>query len=115
MLRVPARDARGDLRPTDVQVGFELLLVLAAEAEAVRSHRGLLVADLAGQPALIRGLVLPPHLPLARGVFQDNASQWGVWRKDQGAHQSWLTAMRRADTCNTVTVKHRITPSPLIT
>src|SRR5213594_4500570 len=71
MLRVLARDARGDLRPTDVQVGFELLLVLAAEAEAVRSHRGLLVANLAGQPALVRGLVLPPHLPLARVVFED--------------------------------------------
>src|SRR5437773_9015356 len=69
VLRVLARDARGDLHPSRVQVGLELLLILAAEAEAVRAHGGLLVADLAAEPGRVGGLVFPPHLPLARGVF----------------------------------------------
>src|SRR2546429_3290835 len=71
VLRVLARDPRGDLHPATVQVGLELLLVLAAEPEAVRAHRGLLVADLIREPDLIGGLVLAPHLPLARVVFED--------------------------------------------
>src|SRR5712691_9443105 len=71
VLRVLARDARGDLRSANVQIGLELLLVLAAEAEAVRAHGGLLVADLAGEPDFVGALVLPPHLPLARVVVED--------------------------------------------
>src|SRR5881396_3725413 len=67
VLRVLARDARGDLHPSRVQVGLELLLILAAEAEAVRAHGGLLVA----KPGRVSGLVFPPHLPLARVVFED--------------------------------------------
>src|SRR5437867_8310506 len=46
VLRVLARDAGGDLDTAAVEVFLELLLVLAAEAEAVRAHRGVLVADL---------------------------------------------------------------------
>src|SRR5947207_4561094 len=71
VLRVLARDARGDLHPSRVQVGLELLLILAAEAEAVRAHGGLLVADLVAKPGRVSGLVFPPHLPLARVVFED--------------------------------------------
>src|SRR5207302_5693530 len=71
VLRVLARDPRGDFHPTAVQISRELLLVLAAEPEAVRAHGGLLVADLLGHPAAVLVLVLPPHLPLARVVFED--------------------------------------------
>src|SRR4030095_3885681 len=68
VLRVLAGDAGHDLPPALVEVVLELLVVLAAKAEAVRAHRGGLVADLAGQPGLVGGLVLAPHLPLAGAV-----------------------------------------------
>src|SRR5438105_15155540 len=63
VLRVLARDARGDLHPSRVQVGLELLLILAAEAEAVRAHGCLLVAVLAAKPVRVGGRVFPPPLP----------------------------------------------------
>src|SRR4029450_4530566 len=68
--RVLAGDTRRDLHAAGVEVLLQLLLVLAAEAEAVRAHGGLLVADLAGEPGLVGGLVLAPHLPLAGVVFE---------------------------------------------
>src|SRR3989449_7795320 len=68
VLRVLARDAGGDLDTAAVEVFLELLLVLAAEAEAVRAHGGVLVADLLRHPGLVLLLVVPPHFPLARGV-----------------------------------------------
>src|SRR3989338_3575176 len=71
VLSVLARDARGDLDAARVEVGLQLLRVLAPEAKAVRAHRRLLVADLGGQPGLVPVLVLPPHLPLARVVVED--------------------------------------------
>src|SRR6185295_3114653 len=68
--RVLARDARGNLDAAVLEVRPELLLVLAAEAEPVRADGRLLVADLVGQPGLIRRLVLAPHLPLAGVVLE---------------------------------------------
>src|SRR5947208_14845641 len=70
VLGVLARDARGDLDAARIEIGLQLLLVLAAEAEPVRAHRRLLVADLGAEPGLVGGLVLPPHLPLARVVLE---------------------------------------------
>src|SRR5439155_6044831 len=70
VLRVLARDAGGDLDTATVEVFLKLLLVLAAEAEAVRAHRGVLVADLLRHPGLVPLLVVPPHLPLARVVVE---------------------------------------------
>src|SRR5437660_10362607 len=67
---VLARDAGRDLHAAAVEVARQLLLVLAAEAEAVRADRGLLVADLGGEPRRVGGLVLPPHLPLAGVVLE---------------------------------------------
>ena len=63
--------------PPRVEVLLELLLVLAAEAEAVRARRRLLVADLVDQPRLVHGLVLAPHLPLARVVGEDRLVDHG--------------------------------------
>src|SRR3989442_4103453 len=65
VLRVLARDAGGDLDTAAVEVFLELLLVLAAEAEAVGAHGGVLVADLLRHPGLVPVLVVSPHLPLA--------------------------------------------------
>src|SRR5205823_8382369 len=70
VLSVLARDARRDLDAARVQVRLQLFLVLAAEPEPVGAHRGLLVADLLGHPGVVRALVLPPHLPLARVVLE---------------------------------------------
>src|SRR6058998_3699134 len=70
VLRVLARNARGDLDAAGVEVRLELLLVLAAEAEAVRAYGGVLVADLRRHPGLVAALVLAPHLPLARVVVE---------------------------------------------
>src|SRR5688572_4206883 len=67
---VLAGDAGRDLHPARVQVPLQLLLVLAAEAEAVRADGGLLVPDLRGQPGLVSGLVVAPHLPLAGVVLE---------------------------------------------
>src|SRR5437899_2587104 len=70
VLRVLAGNAGRDLHAALLEVGHQLLLVLAAEAEAVRAHRGRLVADLGQQPRLVGGLVLAPHLPLAGVVVE---------------------------------------------
>src|SRR5437867_8248519 len=70
VLRVLARDAGGDLDTAAVEVFLELLLVLAAEAEAVRAHGGVLVADLLRHPGLVLLLVVPPHFPLSRVVVE---------------------------------------------
>src|SRR5712664_3477021 len=70
VLRVLARDAGGDLDTAAVEVARDLLLVLAAEPEAVGAHGGLLVADLVRHPGLVPVLVVPPHLPLARVVVE---------------------------------------------
>src|SRR5437899_5824966 len=70
VLRVLAGDAGDDLGSAFLEVLLELLLVLAAEPEPVRADRRVLVADLLGHPGLIRGLVLAPHLPLARVVLE---------------------------------------------
>src|SRR5882724_6906555 len=70
VLRVLARDAGGDLDTAAVEILLELLLVLAAEAEAVRAHGGVLVADLLLHPGLVPLLVVPPHFPLARVVVE---------------------------------------------
>src|SRR5437879_1231988 len=69
-LRVLARNAGGDLDPAALEVLGDLLLVLAAEAEAVGTHGGLLVADLLRHPGRVLVLVLAPHLPLARVVVE---------------------------------------------
>src|SRR5262249_3246328 len=63
-------DARGDLHAASVQVVLDLLLVLAAEPEAVRADHVGLVVDLRGHPRLVLVLVLAPHLPLARVVLE---------------------------------------------
>src|SRR2546421_2940896 len=60
VLRVLARNARGDLDAAGVEVRLERLLVLAAEAEAVRAYGGVLVRDLRRPPALVASLVLGP-------------------------------------------------------
>src|SRR2546422_2905324 len=70
VLRVLARDAGGDLDTAAVEIFLELLLVLAAEAEAVRAHGGVLVADLLIHPGLVPLLVAAPHFPLARVVVE---------------------------------------------
>src|SRR5712692_8653252 len=70
VLSVLARDACRDLHTAEVEVGLDLLVVLAAEAEAVRAYRSLLVTDLGAEPGLVAGLVLPPHLPLAGVVLE---------------------------------------------
>src|SRR2546428_756142 len=67
---VLTRDAGRDLHATTVEVLFDLLVVLAAEPEAMRPHRGLLVADLRAEPRLVAGLVLAPRLPLAGVVIE---------------------------------------------
>src|SRR5205823_15077474 len=61
VLRVLARDARRDLDAARVEVRLQLLLVLAAEAEPVGAHRGLLVADLLGHPGVVRALRSEEH------------------------------------------------------
>src|SRR5713101_4783983 len=67
---VLARDARCDLDAALVQVLLYLLIVLPAEAEAVRARDVLLRVDLVGHPRLVRALVLAPHLPLAGVVLE---------------------------------------------
>src|SRR5205085_12086424 len=50
-----AGNARRDLDAAQLQVLLDLLVVLAAEPEAMRAHHVLLVVDLRGQPLLVRG------------------------------------------------------------
>src|SRR3970040_2356040 len=57
VLRVLARGGGPDLHAAAVEVLPELLVVLPAEAEAVRARRGRLVADLGDEPRLVGGLV----------------------------------------------------------
>src|SRR5262249_21609037 len=65
---VLAGDACGDLDTALLQVPLDLLLVLAAEAEAVRADDVVLGLDLVAEPGRVPRLVLDPHLPLARVV-----------------------------------------------
>src|SRR4029453_19108963 len=65
-----AGNARGDLDAARLQLLLDLLLVLAAEAEAVRAGDVLLAVDLVGHPGLVLALVVAPHLPLARVVLE---------------------------------------------
>src|SRR2546423_13048302 len=58
---VLAGNARGDRHAAEIEILLQLLVVLAAEAEAVGADRRLLVADLAQHPRLVGGLVLAPH------------------------------------------------------
>src|SRR5262245_52856430 len=76
-LGVLAGDARGDLDSARVQVPLDLLLVLAAEAEAVGADHVGLVVDLGGHPRLVLVLVLAPHLPLARVVLERGLADHG--------------------------------------
>src|SRR4029453_5361950 len=88
-LRVLAGDARGDLDTAAVEVLHELLLVLAAEGEAVGAPGGLLVADLLCHPGRVLVLVLAPHLPLARVVVEHRLVDHGdalLDRADRLAH-----------------------------
>src|SRR5713101_6479876 len=74
---VLARDARCDLDAALVQVLLDLLIVLPAEAEAVRARDVLLRVDLVGHPGLVRALVLAPHLPLAGVVLEGRLADHG--------------------------------------
>src|SRR5512147_3115137 len=67
---VLAGDTRGDLDAARVELLGDLLVVLAAEAEAVRADHVALVVDLARHPAAVAVLVVPPHVPLARVVLE---------------------------------------------
>src|SRR5262249_61812381 len=60
----------GDLDAALLQVPLDLLLVLAAEAEAVRADHVVLGLDLVAEPGRVPRLVLGPHLPLARVVVE---------------------------------------------
>src|SRR5712692_8052344 len=67
---VLAGDARRDLGAALVQRLLDLLLVLPAEAEAMRPHHVLLGGDLVPHPGHVGRLVAPPHLPLAGIVLE---------------------------------------------
>src|SRR5712691_7795251 len=69
-LGVLAGNARGDRDTAGIELLLDLLLVLAAEAEAVRPGDVLLAEDLVGHPGRVLGLVRLPHLPLARVVIE---------------------------------------------
>src|SRR5512145_1136098 len=88
VLRVLAWDAGRDLHAAAVEVLLQLLLVLAAEAEAVGAGRRRLVADLGDQPGLVGGLVLAPHLPLAGVVLEGRL----VDHRDAVLHRAYRLA-----------------------